>query len=128
MNVWLEFFSEGKHYRISILQVRRARAAKRNCFLSLFSGEVIKCPFSLKEIYEKGKASGFILAQRCYVINPEAVIRLHYHQHHYAVLDNGEEVYVTEEAYNFLKKYQTVKLQSKRPPQSEGGFFPLYPN
>ena len=124
----LDFWDEGKFYQISILQVRRARGHGRNCYLSLFNGTTIHCPFSLKKIYELTKAFNFVDAQKCYVINPEAVVRLFHHQHHYAVLDNGETVYVTEEAYNILKKYRAAKLENRHPPQTEGVFLPLYPN
>ena len=128
MSAMLEFWDDGKFYQIRILQVRRARGHGRNCYLSVFNVGTIHCPFSLKKIFELTKAFNFVDAQRCYVLNPEAVVRLFHHQHHYAVLDNGEEVYVTEEAYKILQKYRAAKLNNSRPPSSEGGFFPLFPN
>lgn len=127
--MWLEFYDdEGRFWRLRIPQVRRARAAGRKCYLSLFSGEKVKCPLSLKEFYHRSKPFGFVHAQRCYVLNPDAVDDLYHKHHHFAILNDGEEIYITEAAYHLLKQQRAQKFKLRRLPSSGNGNLPLFLN
>ena len=111
----LKFRSGGKSYNIPLLQLRYAQGAGKKSLLVPFKGKPFYYPYPLNQFYSKVKLFGFVLAQKSYVVNHKAVMKTGYGHHHFAELDNGEEIYITKEAFEQLNVLLTLLRRSISP-------------